>query len=273
MIDTLAHSTKAYLALLEKTKGATQTHLASHIVLVPDRLELIENRKWLVITCDLEHHLRFSSDSGATLVPIGHPGRGIPAQILEYDPRSGRAKIAVEENPPDTEGHLVIDFKWLIRRLLQWLEKHGENVCDPFRLAGHRSRLSEFTNVGAMSDEQIGSARNLLENPVAYVWGPPGTGKTRHVLAETVAHLIRQGKRVLVTAATNLAVDNALDAILRVDGVQKKDVRVSDCLRASFATNGLSVVRVEHLLRKWCNWSNGSNSFAAASPLHNEESN
>ena len=224
MIDTLTQSTKAYLALLEQTQGGTERHLASHIEMIPDGFEPIENRAWPVITCVLPHHLKFPLDSGATLVPTGHPGRGIPAQILAYDPTSGRAKIAVKENPPDATGHLVIDFKWLIRRLIQWLEIHGTNIGNPFRLAGHPPAISEFSNVGEMSDEQIASAGNLLGNPVAYVWGPPGTGKTRHVLAETVAHLIRQRKRVLVTAATNLAVDNALDAILRVNGVQKEDV-------------------------------------------------
>lgn len=223
MIDTLTQSTKAYLCLLEGAQGGTQRHFASLIELIPNGFELIENRAWPVITCVLPHHLKFPVDSGATLVPTGHPGRGIAAQILAYDPKDGHAKIAVEENPPDATGHLVIDFKWLIKRLIQWLEIHGTNIGNPFRCAGHPSSLGDFSNVGAMSDEQIASVNNLLVNPVGYVWGPPGTGKTRHVLAETVAHMMQKGKRVLVTAATNLAVDNALDAILRVSGVQKKD--------------------------------------------------
>lgn len=223
MIDTLTQSTKAYLALLEKTKGGTVRHFASRISFVANRFESIENRAWPVINCVLPHHLKFPLDSGASLVPTGHPGRAIPAQILAYDPKTGLAELAVEEDPHDATGHLVIDFKWLIKRLIQWFERHGANIENPFCFSGPSPAISEFSKVGAMSAEQIASARNLLVNPVAYVWGPPGTGKTRHVLAETVAHLMRNGKRVLVTAATNLAVDNALDAILRVDGVKKKD--------------------------------------------------
>ena len=224
MIDTLTQSSKAYLALLEGGNGGNQSHPASKINLIPNVFEFIENKAWPVITCKLPPKLKFSPDSGATLVPSNHPGRAIPIQILEYDPPSGFAKIALEENPQDSTGQLVIDFKWLIIRLIQWLEKHGTNVGNPFQLAGHARAQTEFSNVGAMSDEQIASVKNLLGNAVAYVWGPPGTGKTRHVLAETVAHLTRRWSRVLVTAATNLAVDNALDAILRVDGVEQKDV-------------------------------------------------
>jgi archaellum component FlaC len=66
--------------------------------------------------------------------------------------------------------------------------------------------------------------QTLLRNPVAYVWGPPGTGKTRHVLAETVTHLMGEGKRVLVTASTNLAVDNALDAILTINRSRQTEI-------------------------------------------------
>ena len=224
MINTLTQSSNAYLALLQQTQGGTERYLASHIALLPNGFEPIENRAWPVITCILPHHLKFRVDSCASLVPTGHPGRAIPAQILAYDPQSGHAKMAVEESPPDATGHLVIDFKWIIERLIQWLTKNGANIENPFRFADGPPALVEFSNVGEMCDEKIASVRNLLGNPVAYVWGPPGTGKTRHVLAETVAHLIRHGKRVLVTAATNLAVDNALDAILCVKGVQKKDV-------------------------------------------------
>jgi DNA replication ATP-dependent helicase Dna2 len=46
----------------------------------------------------------------------------------------------------------------------------------------------------------------------ALVHGPPGTGKT-YTIAQTVKAMIEQGERVLLSAFTNRAVDNALEAV------------------------------------------------------------
>jgi superfamily I DNA and/or RNA helicase len=57
----------------------------------------------------------------------------------------------------------------------------------------------------------------LLGSEVQFVWGPPGTGKTR-LLGQAVAELVRDGK-VLVTAVTNGAVDEAAGRV--VDAIGK----------------------------------------------------
>lgn len=52
-------------------------------------------------------------------------------------------------------------------------------------------------------------------NPgVRLVWGPPGTGKTQ-VLARAIEDLMRAGKRVLLVSTANVAVDNALLAVVK----------------------------------------------------------
>ena len=43
-------------------------------------------------------------------------------------------------------------------------------------------------------------------NPITYVWGPPGTGKT-YTLARVAANKYFQGKKVLILAHSNQAVD------------------------------------------------------------------
>ncbi len=45
------------------------------------------------------------------------------------------------------------------------------------------------------------------KNPIVLIQGPPGTGKT-HVLENVIRTLSAQGKRILVTAPSNTAVDN-----------------------------------------------------------------
>jgi Ni2+-binding GTPase involved in maturation of urease and hydrogenase len=47
------------------------------------------------------------------------------------------------------------------------------------------------------------------DSNLAFVWGPPGTGKTT-TLAHIVTELLAQGHRILITSTTNAAVDQAL---------------------------------------------------------------
>ncbi|WP_117595069.1 AAA domain-containing protein [Haloprofundus halophilus] len=64
------------------------------------------------------------------------------------------------------------------------------------------------------NNEAQNAAVNVAVNAedCALVHGPPGTGKT-YTIARTIRALVERGDRVLLTAFTNRAVDNALEAL------------------------------------------------------------
>lgn len=67
--------------------------------------------------------------------------------------------------------------------------------------------LKEYFNTNLNDSQKIAIASCLEAEEVEVIHGPPGTGKTT-TLVELVAQLVKQNKRVLVSAPSNTAVDN-----------------------------------------------------------------
>jgi hypothetical protein len=65
---------------------------------------------------------------------------------------------------------------------------------------------------GALNEDQMRAIRRSLGSDVAFIWGPPGTGKTT-TLARIVEAHYRAGRSVLIVSNTNVAVDTALEAV------------------------------------------------------------
>ena len=97
----------------------------------------------------------------------------------------------------------------------------------------------------------------------AFVWGPPGTGKTT-TLGHIIATLLRQGQRLLVTSTTNAAVDQALAKLAELEeGRTAIDrgavVRLGQTAAPTFGASPRQIVerlgtqmgqRIDHLQRR-----------------------
>src|SRR5262249_59093829 len=91
-----------------------------------------------------------------------------------------------------------------------------EEIGEPPNAAGHRllgllepsGETEQFDHaiLNAGQREAVGSA---LGRDLTFVWGPPGTGKTR-TLGTLATELHRRGRSVLLVSHTNAAVDQAL---------------------------------------------------------------
>jgi hypothetical protein len=109
--------------------------------------------------------------------------------------------------------HLVLDPAFLLEKLLERLQTLEEERCE-LALALFGARQPYGLPVAPFEcDEanmyQRAAVQAVLERDVAYIWGPPGTGKTT-TLALIGQALAERGLRVLMVASTNVAIDNAV---------------------------------------------------------------
>lgn len=142
-----------------------------------------------------------------------------------------RLAVVLEDDPPARldDGGFRLDreapeatFDRGERALARWAELDGEDPRRPLRQALFGAAEVRFDEVEpnapcfdeALNDAQrLAVARALAAAPLALILGPPGTGKTR-TLAEVVRRAVAAGERVLVTAASNLAVDNLAERLV-----------------------------------------------------------
>lgn len=98
---------------------------------------------------------------------------------------------------------------------------HGTS---PFGSKEETSRALEWKNQ-RLNDSQKSAVKGMLgSDGMTILHGPPGTGKTTTII-EGVLQLINDGKRVLITAPSNAAVDNVAKGLLNY---QTKILRVGN---------------------------------------------
>jgi hypothetical protein len=135
----------------------------------------------------------------------GHPVEELrdEAGVLVVRPQAGW--------PPECR-HLWGRVGPVVGPLLEGLRAPG---AAPLAKALARKRLAgsptAATQADGLAEEQLEAFRACLSAGLRLVWAPPGTGKVQ-VLACAVEALVRAGRRVLLVAARDEAVDEVLEA-------------------------------------------------------------
>ncbi|MEH7121257.1 AAA domain-containing protein [Neobacillus vireti] len=146
--------------------------------------------------------------------------------------------IALEQSYGDliSEATLYHDPWELLEQLIERLDEIKKNKQKRLRV----KKLMDPSMPATHPVEKIKSAVHELVlrskyNPVTFVWGPPGTGKT-YTLARTAANKYFQEKRVLILSHSNQAVDVLIGELS--DFIKKKNrFREGDVLRYGFGTS------------------------------------
>lgn len=106
--------------------------------------------------------------------------------------------------------NISVDFSWLISAVKKFYQE-----SESFNR--HKVVLGVDDAIAVpdwFSKEQAKALRLTIQSPMCYIWGAPGTGKTKAILVHSVLHQLEYKRTVLIIAPTNDAVDNAMSAVI-----------------------------------------------------------
>ena len=209
-------------ALREEIEAARRSAVASGVGLLNGRRLGHSAEAWQY-AFSIESALNLPDDSpGDLYVPGRQP---IEATVVAIE------GLAITISVPDDLGDFVpraslrSDLTHLLRTLIQRIESFAERENPPGdRLLGtvEPSGGPVEDRVDDLNAKQAEAVANALGRNTTFIWGPPGTGKTR-TIGKIGEQLVRIGRSVLVVSHTNSAVDQAILEIVRELGDDRVD--------------------------------------------------
>lgn len=107
------------------------------------------------------------------------------------------------------------DLRPHLRRFDLLLSSYGEELRPP-ELERAERLLRGMATAQAIplkwNEDQLRAVGQVLANPISFIWGPPGTGKTT-TLGLVATALVAAGESLLITAHSNVAVDVAMISV------------------------------------------------------------
>jgi len=138
--------------------------------------------------------------------------------IKEYDADNKLLiiKFVTQTHFSDTPANnlkIISDLKFLIKNVEKWYTDNGQKI--------HIDNEANIDKVECefyqleLNANQVQAFNNIINNKYNYIWGPPGTGKTRYVLSSVVLHYLSSDKtKIGIFAPTNNALEQALSSII-----------------------------------------------------------
>jgi len=167
-------------------------------------------------------------------------------QLIEYDEEMKLLKIFPSKpeliltllEVTSDEVKVVSDLKFLVKRVQWWYAEHGQRL----ELPSERKALTmgEDSEKGNdLSQEQIKAIQTALSEPFSYIWGAPGTGKTKRVLAQCLMYYIRKKEPVVISAPTNNAIEQILRGVLPI--LKEADISLGCVVRMGMASRAFAL--------------------------------
>lgn len=189
------------------------------------------------------------------------PGGEALVRVEDLSPSEVTLACSREFDPGNGLGTLVFYPWFLYEKLLSVLAEINEShfsVERAMTLFGKSKPTIQFGTMlrehRELNESQRAAVQLCLNADLAFVWGPPGTGKT-FTLAHIVDELAGNGLRLLLLSTTNAAVDQALEKIVREPGIagevdKGRVIRIGRSEAPSFGTHLRDVVSRIHATQK-----------------------
>lgn len=125
---------------------------------------------------------------------------------------------------------LVSDLKFLVKNIEIWFGSNGDDLGLPkFAELPCKKEKRKFLEDKKPSQNQEFAIETTLNNPLSYVWGAPGTGKTEFVLSYSILHYLQKNKRIAIFAPTHNALEQVLRGVVKM--TDKLDIPREDIFR------------------------------------------
>lgn len=219
------------------------------------------NSKYRVVSCRLlsnkgsySYYLETTQEinvPACSTIEIIYEDKKVNGRIISTD--GTNVIISLEERIANeiSEMYLVHDPWELLDKLFQRLQEIKGNKQKRIRM---KRVMDPSIPVKHPKDKITSNVHELIlrskYNPVTFVWGPPGTGKT-YTLARAVVNKFVKGKRIIVLAHSNQAVDvlmNELSAFTQKKGLFQEGAILRYGTQLSESRQEFSLLSTNHLI-------------------------
>lgn len=219
-----------HIALSDEISAAREQ--GGRKITIADGRYLGSRDRYFLYSFTTDSELKFPDDTPVDLELRGQKIRGYILSVHQFD-----LILGLEEHIGNevASARLSTEPWFLLEELKKRLENVAANTSEENALIEQlldRSTTGQTADVRAaerlLASVERETGRNIsvneyqrlavghvLRNPISFIWGPPGTGKT-FTLGATVAALVADGKSVLVMSHSNVAVDVAMLSIARI---------------------------------------------------------
>jgi superfamily I DNA and/or RNA helicase/ssDNA-binding Zn-finger/Zn-ribbon topoisomerase 1 len=156
--------------------------------------------------------LNLPDDSPGDLHVAGRVARPLETTIVAINGLEITLSVGEDLGDYVPRATLQSNLTHLLRTLIQRVEGFAERVNPAGqRLLGEVEAQGELPDrrIESLNERQAEAVASALARDTTFIWGPPGTGKTR-TIGKIGEQLVRAGRSVLVVSHTNTAVDQAL---------------------------------------------------------------